>query len=193
MTTRLARPDAQIEHLAAELKRRWVAADGVEPWLRRHVPRLTNLVRVEGWTWNDVARALTVAGITYATGRAWSGRQLAVKAAEVRLQLRTQEERRSTKRKWTPIVADAGKVEATMAPKAEPPPSPAESAVPDLNDADPPRRTFGVARPRGWTPPAQPSEPKAPAPAAAPLVDADAVLARFMGRPYPTTPTKGER
>jgi len=91
MPRRTARPDAQVARLAAELGRRWVAADGIEPWLRRQLPRLTSLAREEGWSWDDIGRAMTAAGITYATGRPWTGRQLARKAADVRAQLRTRE------------------------------------------------------------------------------------------------------
>ena len=190
MTTRLSRPDVQIEHLAADLKRRWVAADGIEPWLRRHVPRLTNLVRIEGWTWNDIARALTAAGITYATGRPWSGRQLAVKAAEVRLQLRARDERRRRlpECKWTPIVAEASGAEATVLTEAVPEATLPQASTLDVGIAEPRHRTFGLARPRGWTsgpiPHSATAQPPA-APMSAPPVDVDAVLARFMGRSYP--------
>ena len=95
MPRKAARPDAQVERLADEFRRRWVAADGIEPWLRRNIGRLARLTE-NGWSWADIGRALTSAGITYSTGRPWTGPLLARKAVQVRAQIRKREARRST-------------------------------------------------------------------------------------------------
>src|SRR3954451_17882758 len=74
------RPDAHVERLAALFRTRWVPADGIAPWLRKNLPRLRRIVDDEGWSWDDLGRALTLAGITYAgwammkaaRGRPWA-------------------------------------------------------------------------------------------------------------------------
>ena len=195
MPIRTARPDAQIEQLAAEFRRCWVAADGIEPWLRRQAARLDKLVRAEGWSWDDVGRALTAAGITYVTGRPWSGRILAIKAAEVRLQLRArdaarQQPGRRKASRLAPTTAEETAVGTAAAPSgtlAQPP----TASLPG-SEAEPPRRTFGLASPRGWTPPPAPpaTEPKPSPSAPAPAIDVDAVIARFLGRPDPSISRK---
>ncbi len=63
---------------------------GIEPWLRRRVTRFTRLVQSEGWSWDDIGRAMTQAGIVYASGNAWTGALLARKAGRLRNQLRQQ-------------------------------------------------------------------------------------------------------
>ena len=63
---------------------------GIEPWLRRRVVRFTRLVQNEGWSWDDIGRALTLAGIVYASGNPWKGSLLSRKAARLRKQLRQQ-------------------------------------------------------------------------------------------------------
>ena len=52
----------------------------MRPWLRKHAPRLIELVRDE-WTWACAGRALTRAGITYRTGRPWDGEHLRTQVA----------------------------------------------------------------------------------------------------------------
>ena len=73
-------PDEDIEALAAELRPLWRKGKAVRPWLRKHAPRLIELVRDE-WTWACVGRALTQAGITYRTGRPWDGEHLRTQVA----------------------------------------------------------------------------------------------------------------
>ena len=54
--------------------------------MRRNVAKLTRLVRDQGWRWDDVGAAMTRAGISYSTGRAWTPEVLRVKASEARAQ-----------------------------------------------------------------------------------------------------------
>jgi hypothetical protein len=95
MPRKLARPDADIQKLAAELQKRWTPADGIAPWLRRNGPRLRRMVRDGGWTWADIGRAMTLAGITYASGVPWTGVLLTVKMAQARSHLRAREAKRT--------------------------------------------------------------------------------------------------
>lgn len=78
------RPDAEIAVLAARLAQDWTPGDLVFTWLRRHVSELTRMVRDDGWSWADVARALDMAGIAYRSERPWTGRLLTIKVVQAR-------------------------------------------------------------------------------------------------------------
>jgi hypothetical protein len=80
-------PDDEIDALAARFRALWVAGDVIRPWLRRHAEMLLALVQ-DGWSWSAIARALTQAGITYRTGRAWSANNLQSEAYRARKPLR---------------------------------------------------------------------------------------------------------
>jgi hypothetical protein len=95
MPRKLSRPDTDVQKLAAELSKRWTPTDGIAPWLRRNGPRLRNMVRDGGWTWTDIGRAMTLAGITYASGTPWTGALLNVKMAQARNHLRTRDAKRT--------------------------------------------------------------------------------------------------
>ena len=137
MPRRAARPDAQVERLADEFRRRWVAADGIEPWLRRNLGRLARMTEV-GWSWADIGRAMTAAGITYSTGRPWTGPLLARKAVQVRAQIRQREARRSAARSLMPRQAD-------LAPAPPPTSGEVRAAAPDEIEPDEPQPTFAFA------------------------------------------------
>lgn len=206
MPRKAPRPDHQVQLLAADLGRRWVAADGIEPWLRRNLARLTRLVRDDGWSWADVGRAMTTAGILYGTGKPWSGPLLQAKVGQVRTQLRRRERDRTARDSAPPPPVVAPAVMPAAAPRpalaAEPPggepefqfvrfrSSPPTSPRPAPFDpgeyVEPPRRTFPLGRLRGLGPPqASPVPAPTPQQQPAPAVDVDAVLARFRGEPYP--------
>src|SRR3954451_17379005 len=57
-------------------------------------PRLRRMVRDGGWTWTDIGRAMTLAGITYASGTPWTGALLNVKMAQARSHLRARDAKR---------------------------------------------------------------------------------------------------
>lgn len=73
--------------VAARLGLDWRAGDGIETWLRKHVEELTAMVRDQGWTWDDIGRALNMAGIQYRTGRPWRAVILRKKAGIARARL----------------------------------------------------------------------------------------------------------
>src|SRR3954453_18764941 len=95
MPPKRAPPHAQVERVAAQLRDRWTAADGIMPWLRRRLPVLTRLNQDEGWSWADIGRALDAAGIHYETGRPWSGFLLARKVGQARAQVRARKAKRA--------------------------------------------------------------------------------------------------
>src|SRR3954447_15134054 len=119
------RPDAQVERLAALFRTRWVPADGIAPWLRKNLPRLRRMVDDEGWSWADVGRALTLAGITYDGGKPWTGKVLTVKVAQAQSQLRKRAARRAGELpRSRPPGPPADQPVVTTAPRAEIGPQP---------------------------------------------------------------------
>src|SRR6185312_9528252 len=103
MPRKRARPDAQVERVAAQLRDRWTAADGIMPWLRRRLPLLTRLNQDEGWSWADIGRALDAAGIRYETGRPWTGFLLARKVGQARAQVRARKAKRLDRGEAAPV------------------------------------------------------------------------------------------
>jgi len=134
MPRKYPRPDADIERLAAEFRGRWVPADGIEPWLRRNVASLRRKNRDEGWSWSDIGRALTRAGVVYSGGTAWTGKVLTVKVAQVRAQTRKREAKRAA------VSAPLPSPEAVPAPSSiQTAPQPLSATAPPAEgDSEPP-------------------------------------------------------
>ena len=84
------RSDDDVRKLAAAWASKWTPADGIEPWLRRHMDEMQRMVRVERWSWRDLARSLNEAGITYAGGH-WTASLLGDKVAGLRSKQRKRE------------------------------------------------------------------------------------------------------
>src|SRR4051794_3108355 len=161
------RPDAHVERLAALFRARWVPADGIAPWLRKNLPRLRRMVDDEGWSWADVGRALTLAGITYDGGRPWTGKVLTVKVAQAQNQLRKRAARRAgelppTRPSDQPVVPTPRRAESGPHPTAAMP-SPPARPPPPLSAEPPHEPEFQVASPRtplaAVPPPGAPSRP----------------------------------
>ena len=137
MPRKIARPDVDVEQLATELRGRWVPADGIAPWLRRNASRLHRMVRNEGWSWEDIGRALTLAGIVYGSGTPWTGQHLMVKVTQARAQLRDRAKK-------------AAVAAASAQPAAKPLPSPVQEVSrptikPDPDGDGEPAPTFELA------------------------------------------------
>jgi hypothetical protein len=64
---------ADIETLAQKFREDWTEGDVIRSWLRRHSEELRNLVRKEDWSWVNIGRALSLAGIQFKTGKGWTG------------------------------------------------------------------------------------------------------------------------
>jgi len=181
------RPDADVERLASQFRARWVPADGIAPWLRKNLPRLHRMVRDEAWSWADVGRALTLAGITYDGGRPWTGKVLTVKVAQAQNQLRKRAAKRAgvltpARPSDQPVVAAAWRAESGPQPTAAMP-SPPDHLSPILSVEPTSEPEFQVARPR--TPLAAVPAPLAPS---RPVVsrsasEVDAEIAKLLGRP----------
>jgi len=68
-------PEAELDALAERFRALWRQGDVVRPWLRKHHAMIRTLVH-DDWSWAAVAEALTRAGITWRTERAWSAEGL---------------------------------------------------------------------------------------------------------------------
>lgn len=175
--------------MASRWRERWTPADGIEPWLRRHLDEMTGLVRDERWRWEDIARALDLAGISYAAagrGRPWTAALLMDKAAKLRGQRRKHQARQ--------VLSGQGELTVTAEllrealsrigvvhhltvnlPGAAPvPPATVPAPVPEARRAVRPARGVTPAAPQA--PPAVPQAPPlarsvAPAPLPPPAFD----------------------
>lgn len=182
MPRRHPRPDEDVAVLAETLRARWKPADGIEPWLRRNAKALTRLVRVQGWTWRDVGRALTVAGITYESGRPWNHRILTVKVSEARAALRVQAAQRAAVE--TPLKGK--QADLPMPVVAMPPETAAEEPAFTLTTPPAPKRPkFVLAQLANYQdPPHNPASGTDKEPASMPApgkADVEAVMRRFFG------------
>lgn len=65
--------DTEIEALAQKFRESWSEGQVIRSWLRNHSAELRKLVREEDWSWANVGRALSAAGIQFKTGKGWTG------------------------------------------------------------------------------------------------------------------------
>ena len=85
------RPDQDVRDLAACWAASWTPAQGIEPWLKQQLDELARLIRVERWSWSDVALSLNQAGILYRSGADWTATSLGTKVATLRWEKRRRE------------------------------------------------------------------------------------------------------
>ena len=82
--------EADVEALAKKFREDWNEGEVIRSWLRRHGEELRNLVRKEDWSWGNIGKALSLAGIQFKTGKGWTGENvrravdLAMKPKKVR-------------------------------------------------------------------------------------------------------------
>jgi hypothetical protein len=115
--------EAEINALAADLAALWRPGDVIGPWLRKHHGKLLALVH-DDWSWSALAAALTIARITYRTGRAWSADNL----------------RRDVWRAHRPFKTRLGLETAAHAASHAPSPEPVPSPPPSDSGTPPPPR-----------------------------------------------------
>jgi hypothetical protein len=73
--------DTEIDDLAERLGSVWRPGNTIRPWLRKQAPMLLELVHGD-YSWDAIARAMTRAGILFATGRPWTARYLTIEFAK---------------------------------------------------------------------------------------------------------------
>ena len=155
--------EAEIETLVNMLRPLWRQGDVVRPWLRQHYDMLFDLVHGD-WSWAAIARAMTLAGITYRTGKSWDADWLQSEVYRARQPLKGYQRKTAT----GPPQSTAQQAEtAFAAPRSEPVPVVAQDS-----QSDPPGASdtaeFQPARFIDWDtkpvefdapPPAEPAEP----------------------------------
>ena len=173
------RTDADVEKLAAEFRQRWTPAHGITPWLRRMGSRLQRMVRDESWAWADIGRAMTLAGITYESGKPWTGTLLMVKAAQARKQARD----RLTRASVAPILPAAAPPLAAINTPSMPPATMRQLWLDQTDNTSEPGfalASFAVSE-FAEAKPVQPEPVPASPPPVRPRVDADEILRRLQG------------
>lgn len=110
--------DAEIEELAKRFRESWSEGHVIRSWLRNHSAELRKLVREEDWSWANVGKALSLAGIQFKTNKGWTGENV---------------------RRAVDLAMKPRKVRAAKAPA----PPPATSSSSFLPAASPPSRPAG--------------------------------------------------
>lgn len=181
----------ELTELAQRLGADWRHGDNVMTWIRRHEAsgeELSRLVR-DGWSWADLGRALALVGIKYQTGPAIAGDVLRRKAGKARADERKRQANEALRRLpaaatvQPPVPSGPPRLATSHLPAAavSAAVSPSSGITPPSEDDDPVFMPATLIR-YGASEPSQTSPLPGNEPAPAPLIDVDAVLARFTGR-----------
>ncbi len=175
MPIKLTRDEDDIEVMAEALAQRWRRGDGIEPFLRDLEPELSRRVRDQHWSWESLALAFNRAGITYQSGRVWTGQTLGNKIRDIPFKMRVRASKAMSD-------ARANVPAATVAAIVGPP---AARDIPLDKTAEEPE--FKPATLLSWKRPvgteAIAARTRLKKPNAPPeTVDVDAVIARLLGR-----------
>lgn len=65
-----------ISDLATHFRQSWREGQVLRSWLRSHATEIRELVRDKDWSWENLGRVLSEAGVTYSTGAPWTGENL---------------------------------------------------------------------------------------------------------------------
>lgn len=166
--------EAEMEALTTEFRALWHAGEVIGPWLRKHQNRFRDLLD-DGWAWASIGEALTKAGVTYKTGRAWSGEAL----------------RLDVKRASRPLKRTRRAVAASPMPGETPTPSPANASPPQDMAGQAPAQakpTFKPASLLAAAPQAAGGQAQAEAPAGPTVPRFKAFTVKPQDPPRPLTP-----
>jgi hypothetical protein len=178
------RDETEIRQLAKDLAARWRRGDGVEPWLRVLEPELSAKVRRQRWSWESIARALNVAGITYETNRPWTGRSLFRKIATIRF------EGRLVRQDSASMPEPQGQqVQTVMVPALSPAILPPTGTQSVSKDDEPALKPATLIRHSAGNPP---KTPLASAPVAVPSIEAPARAVAASARTEPPVDASDE-
>lgn len=108
--------ETELDALAALFRTLWREGDVIRPWLRMHHDMIRDLVH-DDWSWASLAVALTRAGISWRTGRAWSAEGLRREIVRATIPLKSRRK----------VFADS----APVSPSPTPTGSPVAREVPD--------------------------------------------------------------
>ncbi len=76
MAKRRNQTSQDISELAARFRVAWNDGQVLRAWLKIHGPEIQELSKHGNWSWENLGKALTEAGITYQTGTPWTGENL---------------------------------------------------------------------------------------------------------------------
>jgi hypothetical protein len=170
--------EAEIETLADTLRPLWRQGDIVRPWLRQHYGMLLELVHGD-WSWAAIARAMTLAGITYRTGKPWNADWLQSEVFRARQPLKRHRPQNAPPPESS--TSAAAEVQAAM-PALMQVEIPAPEAVPEEPEFQPASFIDWEA-----TRTENPATVHAPAPILRPSAPAyDEVMARLLGKQPPS-------
>ena len=65
-----------ISELATRFRAAWNEGQVLKSWLKIHGPEIQDRAKTGHWSWENLGRAMTEAGITYQTGTPWTGENL---------------------------------------------------------------------------------------------------------------------
>lgn len=65
-----------ISELATRFRAAWNEGQVLKSWLKTHGPEIQERAKTGHWSWENLGRAMTEAGITYQTGTPWTGENL---------------------------------------------------------------------------------------------------------------------
>ncbi|OYV54763.1 MAG: hypothetical protein B7Z71_13465 [Acidocella sp. 21-58-7] len=184
MSRKRIHTEAEIESLAEMLRPLWRQGDVVRPWLRQHYGMLLELVHGD-WSWAAIARAMTLAGITYSTGKAWDTDWLQSEIYRARRPLKGYQRKTATGPPQS-TAQQAKTVSAAPMPEAVPVARDSQSDTPGASDSaefQPARFIDWDTRPAEFDapPPAEPAKPLI----RPPLSTYDEVMARLLGKKSP--------
>ncbi len=75
MTKRRNQTAEEVADLADRFRESWNEGRVLRSWLKAHAPEIQELAK-NHWSWENLGKALTAAGITYQTGTPWTGENL---------------------------------------------------------------------------------------------------------------------
>ena len=76
MAKRRNQTSQDISELAANFRALWNEGQVLKSWLKIHGPAILERAKSGQWSWDNLGRAMTEAGITYQTGTPWTGENL---------------------------------------------------------------------------------------------------------------------
>ena len=150
------RTEAELNEAAERFGKDWTSDDLLVPWIRRHEPELTAMVKA-GWSWAQIGDAMARAKITYKTGQPLSGPVLRVRICEIRKERGLSSSPRQAAQLKPATNTVRSPVQST---RTEQPGWP--SPVQEQRTAEPEFRPVSLHQP--YTPPSPAQAPRAPKP-----------------------------
>lgn len=119
MVLKRAHNESEIEELAQRFRESWSEGQIIRSWLRTHSAELRELVRDKDWSWANIGRALSAAGIQFKTGKAWTGENVR-RAVDLAMKPRKGRMPKAVTAPVTPVPPSVPSWTPAMPPQARP-------------------------------------------------------------------------